>query len=108
LKIDIFNHKEEKKRIKEAIPESIVVSIFQVNCKEIRNMYVNKHKNIIKNEKKLIAQKAKEKNYELTTKFDEIMEKIRKPPKDIEELTDIKKYISDIPIEIEKRKKEID
>jgi dynein heavy chain len=40
-------------------------------------------------------------------RFDEINEKIRKPPKNIEELTDIKKYISEIPIQIEKLKTDI-
>jgi len=55
----------------------------------------------------LIAQKAKETNYNLTVKFDEIGEKIRRPPKNIEELTDTKKFITEIPITIEKMKNEI-
>ena len=61
-------------------------------------MYVGKHTSIIEKEVKLIAQKAKEMNYQLQMKFDEINEKVRKPPKNIEELTDIKKYINDIPL----------
>lgn len=70
-------------------------------------MYVGKHTSIIEKEVKLIAQKAKEMNYQLQMKFDEINEKVRKPPKNIEELTDIKKYINDIPLQIEKLKTEI-
>lgn len=46
-------------------------------------------------------------NYQLATKFDEINERIRRPPKNIEELTDTKKYIAEIPITIEKLKQEI-
>jgi hypothetical protein len=56
----------------------------------------------------LIATKATDKNYTITTKFGQINEIIQRPPKDIEELTDIKKYISDIGIVIEKQRKEID
>ena len=41
----------------------------------------------------------------LTTKFDEINERIRRPPKNIEDLTETRKYISEIPVEIEKLKK---
>jgi hypothetical protein len=67
-------------------------------------MYVGKHANIIEKEVKLIGQKAKEMNYQLATKFDEINERIRRPPKNIEELTDTKKYIAEIPITIEKLK----
>jgi hypothetical protein len=46
-------------------------------------------------------------NYSLATKFDEINERIRRPPKNIEELTDTRKYITEIPITIEKLKQEI-
>ena len=40
-------------------------------------------------------------------KFDEINERIRRPPKNIEELTETKRYISEIPATIEKLKTEI-
>lgn len=70
-------------------------------------MYVGKHSNIIEKEIKLIAQKAKEMNYNLSTKFDEINERIRRPPKNIEDLTESKKYISEIPVTIEKLKQDI-
>ena len=70
-------------------------------------MYVGKHTSIIEKEIKLIAQKAKELNYSLSTKFDEINERIRRPPKNIEDLTDTKKYIAEIPVTIEKLKQEI-
>lgn len=46
-------------------------------------------------------------NYTLSTKFDEINERIRRPPKNIEELTETKKYIAEIPITIEKLKQDI-
>lgn len=46
-------------------------------------------------------------NYTLSTKFDEINERIRRPPKNIEELTDTKKYIAEIPVTIEKLRQEI-
>jgi dynein heavy chain len=104
LRNDIQEHRKEESRLKDEIPESIVVSIFQINCKDIRNMYVGKHASIIEKEIKLIAQKAKEMNYSLSTKFDEINERIRRPPKNIEDLTETRKYISEIPITIEKLK----
>lgn len=46
-------------------------------------------------------------NYTLSTKFDEINERIRRPPKNIEELTETKKYIAEIPSKIEQLKQEI-
>lgn len=43
----------------------------------------------------------------MTLKFEEMQAKIRKPPKNIEELSDLKDYMSILPMEIEKEKKEI-
>jgi archaellum component FlaC len=46
-------------------------------------------------------------NYKLSTEFDKINERMRKIPKNIEEVTETKKYISEIPIQVEKLKNEI-
>lgn len=107
LKADIQEHRQEEEKLRAQIPEFVTVSIFQINCKDIRNMYVGKHSNIITQEVKLIAQKAKEQNYKLATKFDEINERIRRVPKNIEDLTETKKYISEIPATIAKLREEI-
>lgn len=108
LRADIEVHREAEKALKGKIPESIVVSIFEINCKDIRGLYVGKHTQIIDKEIKLIAQRAKEMNYELSTKFGEINERIRRPPKNIEDLTDTRRYIQEIPSTIEKLRGEID
>lgn len=108
LKADIFRLKEEDRILRERLPESVVVSIFRVNIKDIRNNYVGKYQQIIDKEIKLIASRANDKNYSISTKFGEINERICRVPKDIEELTETKKYISEIGIVIEKQKKEID
>lgn len=108
LKYDIQLHREEEDKLKTKIPEQITVGIFAINCKDIRSFYAGKHTQIVDKEIKLIAQKAKEMNYEITTKFDEINERIKRPPKDIQDLTETKKYIAEIGAEIEKKKKDID
>jgi len=82
--------------------------MFQINCKDILEQYKQKFDQIITKEINLIATKARDKNYSLTQKFEEINERIRRPPKNIEELTETKRYIMEIPIEIEKKKQEID
>jgi len=82
-----------EKDLKNVIPKSVIVSIFEVNCGDVSGMYVGKYSQIIEKEIKLISQRAKEMNYELSTKFGEINEKIRKPPKNIEELTETRRFI---------------
>jgi dynein heavy chain len=108
LRADIEVHRGEEDRLKGQIPETITVSIFEINCRDIRAAYVGKHSQIVDKEIKLIAQRAKEMNYELSTKFGEINEKIRKPPKNIEELTETRRFIQEIPSTIEKLRGEID
>lgn len=71
-------------------------------------MYVGKYNQIVEKEIKLISQRATESNYKISNKFAEIETQIRRVPKNIEELTETKKYISEIGIVIEKLKKEID
>jgi len=107
IKIDIQKHREEVKRIEEQIPEHINISYFQVNCKDIRKSFAGKHSSIVEKEIKLIATRAREKNNELSLKFEEMESKIRKTPQNIEELTSIKEYMAALPIEIQKEKNEI-
>ena len=108
LRHDIEVHKEKERRLLEKIPEFVYVSMFQVDCKDIRNMYAQKYQQIVEKEIRLIAQKAKDKNYDLTASFGQMEEKIKKPPTTIDELTDLKNFIKDCGPDIEKKKKEID
>jgi len=108
LKADIHRIRELELELQERIPESVTVSIFTVYIKDIRNGYCGKYQQIVEKEIKLISQRAMDMNYEISTQFDEINERIQRPPKDIMELTETKKYISEIGIKIEKLKLEID
>ena len=90
------------------IPESVNVGMFQINCKDIRNMYAAKYRDIQDKELKLITQRAKDTNYTLLAKFGEIHLKVLNIPKTIDEMTDLKKYVQEQGLVIEKMKKEID
>jgi dynein heavy chain len=86
----------------------VTVSIFSINIKDIRNLYTGKYQQIIEKEVKLIASRAKASCYDISTKFAEITDRIRREPTTIEELTETRKYISEIGATIEKLKLEID
>lgn len=108
LKADIEEHRKMEAELKKLIPKSVVVSIFEVNCGDVSGLYVGKHSQIIEKEIKLIAQRAKEMNYELSTKFGEINAKICTTPRNIEDLTETRRFIQEIPGTIEKLRGEID
>jgi dynein heavy chain len=108
LRADIFNLREKEEDIKKRIPLAVTVSIFSINCKDIRNLYAGKYQSIIEKETKLIAQIAVETNYSLRNQFDQIIERIQQPPEGIDDLTDTKKYITEIGATIQKLQIEID
>jgi len=107
IKMDIQKHQKEVKRLEEQIPESLIVSYFKVNCKDIRILFAGKHASIVDKEIKLIAQRARDKNSELSLRFEDMEAKIRKTPSSIEELTEIKEYMAALPAEVAKEKVEI-
>lgn len=86
IKTDIHHHMEQEKKILGEIPEQVVVSIFEVNCKEIRNQLAGKHAEIVRLEIDLIGARARAKNAEISNKFREMDNHIRHAPKDIEDL----------------------
>lgn len=107
IKADITKHQQEAKRLKELIPESVIISYFKLNCKDIQKLYVGKHLQVVDKEIKLIAQRARDKNNELSLRFEDKEAQVRKTPATIEELTEIKEKMAAMPIEIAKDKVEI-
>jgi len=87
LRKEVTTHRAEAERLKGEIPDDIIVSIFRVSCREIRNKLVEKHTKIAKDVIDLIAKRAKQAANELLNTFDKINMKIESHPKDIEELS---------------------
>jgi hypothetical protein len=108
LRADILKHRTDMEELQIRIPESVKVSIFTVIIKDIRNKYCGTYQQIIDKEIKLIASLAIDKTRETNMKFEEINEAICREPTDIEDLYEIKKFMVDSGVTIEKLKKEID
>jgi hypothetical protein len=104
IKSDITKHMEEEKRIDGEIPDSLIISFFQIKCKDIKKIYMGKHSSIVDKEIKMIAQRARDENNRLSLEFEDMEARIRKNPGTIEELVEIKDYMAALPGEIEKEK----
>lgn len=59
IRDDIYEHKRLEQILLSRIPESINVSMFKINCNDIRNMYAQKYKDIVEKEINMIASRAK-------------------------------------------------
>lgn len=108
LRVDILRHRDLMAELEVRIPVSVKVSIFTVIIKDIRNKYCGTYQTIIEKEIKLIAAMAIDKTRETNMKFEDINEAICREPTDIEDLYEIKKFMVDSGVTIEKLKKEID
>jgi hypothetical protein len=69
------------------IPDSIVVSMFEINVGKIRDQIAAKHTMIAEQEIELIAKMAKKMANATIEAFYKINDKINSSPKDIEELS---------------------
>ncbi|KAL4429885.1 hypothetical protein ABPG74_022908 [Tetrahymena malaccensis] len=98
--------KEEE--TKKLLPELIKVSIFEIDLKIISNTLAGKYKKLSNNLKDIICLRAKKLTNNIITEFQEMHFTINKQPSNIEELTDIQNFISNVPTEMEKKKVEID
>lgn len=107
LRKDVNFHMKEAERLKGEIPDDILISIFKVSCKEIRNKLAQKHIQIAQDEIELIAKWAKINANNIIAVFEKMNLKIEGHPKDIEELTALKDYMGSVPNEIEKLQKDL-
>src|SRR3569833_1082114 len=76
--------------------------MFKISCREIRQNLAEKHTKIAEQEIELIGKRAKKQANDLIDIFEKMDMKICSSPKDIEELTALKDYMSAIPNELEK------
>ena len=106
LRDEIHKHQELEKKILNEIPETIRVSCFEINCREVRNSLSGKHATFVKLITDQIGHIAKDTTNTLLENFKKMQRDISKAPKDVEELTEIKQMIERIPMDIEKMKAE--
>ena len=86
-----------ERELKDLIPESIHVSYFNIQCNELLTHLLDKYQTLSKELIKLIAKRCKESTQRLFNSFEVIKGKIKEQPKGIEQLTELKEYMSNLP-----------
>ena len=97
LRDDIIKHQNLYDKIKKEIKETIQVSYFNVNCKDVRDTLLNKHAKIKELEISCLNKKSQEIKTSVFKQVEEMKSGITKQSKNIEELVEIEKYIEDVP-----------
>ena len=107
LRKEVIFRNKEAKRLTDEIPDHITVSMFKIDCKEIKETLSHKHTYIAEAVTKLIANRAKNTANEIIDNFEKMNMKMETTPKDIEELSAIKDYMAGVPKDIDKLKADI-
>ena len=107
LQAEISQILKKDKIMREKLPENIKVSIFEISCKEMKEYLSEKYQNLQKNLIDMIAKKAKSQAQSIFQSFKQMENQLKESPKDIEKLTDIRDYITNMPSELDKMKIEM-
>ena len=108
IRDDIVKFQKIKDKFQKQIPETIQVSYFLVNCKEIRDSLIRLFDKIIELELGLLDKNAKELKTMINKSIDDIKKDITKTGKNIDEVVNIERFIEDVPGMLESTKLEIE
>lgn len=102
IRDEVIEFQEKERRLRESMPDSVQVGFFRVNCKEITTLLTGKYLMLSKGLIDIMAKRVKNTTLQLYDSIQEVKLKVNEPPKDIEKLTDIKEYMQQVPILLEK------
>ena len=108
LREDVIHIKKLNEKILGEIKEEIQVGYFLVNCREIRDILMQKFEKIIELEIDMLVVISRKIKQSINKQCEEIKKEISKPTKTIDELVAIERYIEEVPNMLEKIQLEID
>lgn len=88
---EIRKQTERENEIDAYFPDEIIIGIYIVNCKELKNQLMDKHRNIIKKLIELIYNLIKYHYVEVKKMRESIIARLRTNPTEIRALSDLKK-----------------
>jgi dynein heavy chain len=96
----ILENTRMEKVVSQAIPDTIVVGLFEVSCAEIRKQLSGKYKAIADLLLDMLIHRFRDGAQAISDQFQGYFAQLRKAPKDIEGVTDMREYMSQMPGEI--------
>jgi dynein heavy chain len=103
----INEHQQSNNEITNAIPDSVTVGLFEVHLAEIRKVLAGRHQKIKELLMESLTVKFRDGCQEICDSFTGIYSQLRKGPKDIEGVTEMREYMASVPSEILKMSPEI-
>ncbi|KAH8863214.1 Dynein heavy chain 1, axonemal [Schistosoma japonicum] len=108
IKQQIENQLQEKENIERIIPSFIIIGPFYVNVEPVRQNLSKKYKALINALLELLAKQLRKQADSISEELKHIAVKLYEKPNSIEELTDLREWISTVPDKLEERQEYID
>ena len=100
-------HLVKRNEVEEAIPLSIDLGVFQVDCTEVRDMLMEKHNHISQLLLALMASKTNAVAEQVCQYFEEIENRLSHTPSDIEDLVEMREYMETVPLKVKEQEAKI-
>jgi len=103
----ILEHIDEEEKVLDAIPDTSVVGLFEIHCSEIRKVLASRHRRIVELLEDMLLQRFRDSAQEVADTFQGIFAQLRKAPKNIEQSTELREFMSGVPGEVAKTSPDI-
>lgn len=97
---EIEKQMEKQRDLLEDMPETAHVGLFQVGCKDLRRRLANTREQIVKLLLDLLLQRLRTQMNETMDGFQAIASQLRKLPRNIEELVDMRRFAESVPRQV--------
>ena len=94
-------HLKDSEYVMNDLPTSVSIGLIQIDCKNVKNMLASKHKAISTKLFQLLNHKTKEYSENVINEFRQMYDTITIIPSTIEKITELRDYLSTLPIKIE-------
>ncbi|CAH8652543.1 unnamed protein product [Schistosoma rodhaini] len=108
IKQEIEKYLQEKETVEQIIPSFIIIGPFYVNTEPVRQNLSKKYKALINALSELLAKQLRKQADTISEELKSIAMKLYEKPNSIEELTDLREWISTVPDKLEERQEYID
>lgn len=103
LRADVVKHRKRAAQIQQLIPDQVTVSFFSINTRAIRDNLCEKHLKIAREEIEIIARQARVQANQIMLDIDNMDIAIMAVPTNIEELSQIRQLMVQVPVDLEKK-----
>ena len=109
LRAEIEYHREQQDMILNTMPTDVRFAGFvDLQCGAIRDFVGRKHGEVAEKIMDALTQDAQSKTDSICDSFEEMLKKVKTPPKSIEEVTEMREYLEELPMLVAEQQDSID